>query len=462
MIAKMAGHHVRFRSFMARGWIVGAAAIACVVAMPQSAGATVKILHAFCAKQYCADGQTPQYPPIADSNGVLYGTTAFGGNNNGVVYALTPDGTGGYTYRVLHRFCSVSACGDGATPAAPPIIDTHGNLYGTTFGGGAYGKGTLFELKPNADRTEWTEIVRYSFCPGGDPCADGKWPEAQLTYPGAYTGAPYDGSSPIYGASPFAGTGNNGNGAGVAFRIVPVAGHSKWKETVIYQFCSQADCIDGASPQSGLTINANGVLFGTTVNGGNGGPNGWGTVFKIYPQQQREVVVYAFCAGFGCQDGINPIGPLALDSKGHLYGTTSNGGANGKGIIFKITPSASSPETVLYNFCGAANCTDGADPSAGVTIDPNGDLFGVTRYGGADYSVNCDSSGLGCGALYRFNPRTSKLAVLHSFCKAGLPDCGDGGEPLYGRLLLDGSGNAFGVASQGGLHGGGTVFEYVP
>jgi uncharacterized repeat protein (TIGR03803 family) len=441
---------------LTRGCIIGAAAIACAVAMPQSTGATVKILHAFCARPSCADGQTPQYPPIADSNGVLYGTTPFGGAYGGVVYALTPDGSGGYAFRVLHTFLGT----DGDSPSSPLIVDTNGNLYGFTFSGGAYGQGALFELRHNADRTQWTDVVRYSFCAGGAPCADGKWPIAQIAYPGANSGAPYDGVSPIYGISQYAGSGNNANGAGMAFRITPVAGHTKWKETVLYNFCSQPNCTDGAAPESGLTINANGVLFGTTVNGGS--TNGWGTVFKIYPKQQTESVIYSFCPGFGCTDGINPEGPLGLDSKGHLYGTTAHGGAGGRSIIFKITPSASTPETVLYNFCGAPNCTDGAYPEAGVTIDPNGNLFGVTRYGGADYSSNCDSSGIGCGALYRFSPRKSKLAVLHSFCKAGLPDCGDGAEPLYGRVSLDGSGNAFGVTSEGGLHSGGTVFEYLP
>lgn len=227
-----------------------------------AAAHTFRVLHSFCSRSYCLDGQTPKYPPISDSNGVLYGTTAFGGGGSGVVYSLTPNGTG-YDFKVLYSFI--------ATPGSPLIVDTKGNLYGTTVVGGAYNKGAFFELKHNADRTVWTEVVRYSFCPSNSsPCPDGQYPSGPMTYPGAESGAPYDGVSPIYGVTPNGGTGNGGNGAGVSFRITPVSGHTTWKEKILYNFCSQTGCTDGSGPSGGLIIDSHEHLFGTTLNGGSG------------------------------------------------------------------------------------------------------------------------------------------------------------------------------------------------
>lgn len=209
----------------------------------------------------------------------------------------------------------------------------------------------------------------------------------------------------------------------------------------------------------GVIIDARGHLFGTTVNGGNHSPSGLGTVFEINPQRQTETVLYAFCAQTPCVDGLNPEGALVFDAKGRLVGTTQNGGATGQGALFRVNPKTRS-EVVLWNFCGAPGCTDGAQPGAGVTVAPNDVLFGTTQYGGAYASSNCDNTSLGCGTLYRL--RNSKLTILQSFCKAGLPDCASGAEPPAGMLLRNASGSLFGVTKGGGINGRGTLFELTP
>src|SRR4051812_14086853 len=142
-------HCLRYRLVRGRVAFIALAAVAAALLQLNFASASnFRVLHAFCAATYCADGQTPKYPPIRDSNGVLYGNTAFGGGgNSGVVYSLTPNGTG-YDFKVLYSLV--------ATPGSPLIIDTNGNLYGTTVVGGTYNKGTFFELKHNANRTKWT------------------------------------------------------------------------------------------------------------------------------------------------------------------------------------------------------------------------------------------------------------------------------------------------------------------
>jgi uncharacterized repeat protein (TIGR03803 family) len=248
--------------------------------------------------------------------------------------------------------------------------------------------------------------------------------------------------------------------------VTPVSGQTAWKHTVIYNFCSQPGCTDGATPQGGLTIDAHRHLFGVTVNGGNGGVNGWGTVFEITPSQLNETVLYRFCAETPCTDGQNPEGTPVLDSSGRLIGTTAYGGATGHGTVFRVDPKVLS-EVVLWNFCSSPSCTDGAYPVAGPTIGSDGDLFGTTQYGGKYASTDCDGTGFGCGVVYRLH--YARFTVLHNFCSGALPNCADGAKPGNGSLLTDSLGNLFGVTPAGGRNGqgpgrsvGGTVFELAP
>jgi uncharacterized repeat protein (TIGR03803 family) len=166
----------------------------------------------------------------------------------------------------------------------------------------------------------------------------------------------------------------------------------KWHQTVLYSFCSLANCTDGRVPMSGLTRDASGAFFGSTVFGGGGSvcqdSAGCGVLFKL-ENNDEESVLYNFCSKALCADGSYPQGGyLALDDHGDLWGTTSHGGENdndengmGGGTIFRMSGAAL--ETV-YSFCAKAGCADGEYPYSGVIMDPSGNLYGTTYGGGAN------------------------------------------------------------------------------
>ncbi len=288
----------------------------------------IKILHSFCL-QTCTDGSNYGQDVIEgnltyagaasgaayDGVSALYGTTHAGGqsigNSGGVVYSLTPSGNK-WQASVLYSFCTVSGCADGQAPEGGLVIDAAGNLYGTTMIGGT-GEGTAFELSPNASKTTWTETVLYNFCSSG--CAGGALPSGRLVI---------DTMGNLFGTSRLGGSG----AGGVAFKLVPNGTASQ--VTPLYDFCSQNDaesfCTDGTRPAAGLTLDASGRLFGTTVQGGGGSsdaPYGGGVAFMLNGTQQ---VIHPFCALFDCADGEYPSSSLALDEAGNLYGTTDGGG----------------------------------------------------------------------------------------------------------------------------------------
>ncbi|HEX3652195.1 MAG TPA: choice-of-anchor tandem repeat GloVer-containing protein [Rhizomicrobium sp.] len=233
------------------------------------------------------------------------------------------------------------------------------------------------------------------------------------------------------------GTTNNG-GANIAGTVFKVT--PKGKTTIIYNFTGGAD---GANPYAGLVADDSGNFYGTTTGGG---ANGFGTVFKITPRG-RETVIYSFTGG---SDGVEPIGALLRDSAGTLYGTATNGGIDcdgsgfGCGIVFKLTPKGK--ETVLYRFEGGDH---GADPGAGLVMDDTGTLYGTTNNGG---DVNCV-----CGVVYELTPN-GKQTPLHVFTGGS-----DGGN-ARSRLVADASGNLYGTASSGGSDscGCGVVFRVTP
>jgi uncharacterized repeat protein (TIGR03803 family) len=325
---------------------------------------TETVLHDFCSSGGCADGAFPAAGLTIDGFGNLYGTTITGGGASGVVFALMrrpPPFEEYYRYRVLYRFCVLSGCADGAYPAAGLIMDAAGNLYGTTRVGGTSDAGVVFKLAP--DRTE---TVLYNFC-SSTGCADGAYPES--------AGLTMDGFGNLYGTTRGGGT----SGAGAVFKLAPDG-----TETVLYSFCSLSGCADGRYPEAGLIIDAAGNLYGTTSAGGTGAA-GFGVVFKVAPDG-TETVLYNFCSQGNCVDGAYPVAGLIMDVAGNLYGTTPYGGAGlnspiGAGVVFKVAPDGT--ETVLYNFCSGIHCVDGAYPQAGLIMDVAGDLYGTTPYGGA-------------------------------------------------------------------------------
>lgn len=228
-----------------------------------TASGTENVLYNFFGS---ADGASPYAPVTLDAQGNLYGTTNVGGNSwAGVAYEVTPAGT----ETVLHSFCSQPNCSDGANPYAGLIADAQGNFYGTTFGGGAYGYGTVFKLTPSGEET-----VLYNFA--GAP--DGAAP---------YGGLIMDGQGNLYGTTYGGGVSNINcydSGCGTIFQLT-----ASGTESVVYNFCSQANCSDGALPTAAMVFDGQGNLFGTTTAGGIGqcnvraGTPGCGTVFKLTP-----------------------------------------------------------------------------------------------------------------------------------------------------------------------------------
>ena len=316
-----------------------------------------KVLYSFCpAKSGCAGGAYPFAGLARGANRNLYGTTGAGGANEfGAVFEVTPAGN----EKVLHSFCPAkSGCADGKDPQGRLVRDAKGNLYGTTPYGGANGFGVVFEISPAGKET-----VLYSFCPANSGCADGEFPAA---------GVIRDANGNLYGTTTIGGA----NGFGVVFEVTP-AGNEK----VLHSFCpAKSGCADGKSPQAGLVRDAKGNLYGTTPFGG---ANGFGVVFEVTPVG-KEKVLYSFCpAKSGCADGNGPIGGLARDGKGNLYGTTGGGGTNGFGAVFEVSPDGR--EKVLYSFCPAkSGCSDGKSPQAGLVRDAKGNLYGTTPFGGAN------------------------------------------------------------------------------
>jgi uncharacterized repeat protein (TIGR03803 family) len=348
-----------------------------------------------------ADGGNPIAGVTLDAGGNLYGTANDGGSSVvygglGVVFKLDADGN----ETVLHTFTGK----DGAYPSAGVTLDSAGNLYGATGSGGTANLGALFKLDTVGQYT-----VLFGF-----PTTDGANPVA---------GVIEDSAGNLYGTTTGGGTEN----AGLVFKV-STNGH----ETVLYTFTGGAD---GADPQGGLIQDAAGNFYGTTSLGGAAGA---GVVFKL-DAKGNETVLYSFTGG---ADGAHPQAGVTMDSAGDLYGTTSDGGSAGLGVVFKLDPMGH--ETVLHTFAGEP---DGRNPRSGVTFDLAGNLYGTTFQGGVGC---CD----GWGVVYKLDP-AGNYTILHSFVFA------EGANP-WGGLTLDAAGNLYGTTWSGGPRSGdypGVVFK---
>lgn len=304
------------------------------------AAGTESVLYSFAGN---TDGSSPQADLLRDSAGNLYGTTFSGGANSyyGTVFKISAAGT----ESIVHSFTAL-VTGDGGSPLAGLIMDNAGNLYGTTYVGGTNNDGTVFKIDATG-----TESVLFSFPTGTNDNAN---PRASLIM---------DSSGNLYGTTVFGGA-NNG---GTVFRISATG-----SESTVYSFGSSAS--DGWYPESQLTMDSDGNLYGTTTDGG---ASNSGTVFKI-GTDGTERVLYSF--GSSAADGLNPGAGLVFGSDGDLYGTTYAGGANGDGTVFKI--SVGGTESVLYSFGSSAS--DGMNPVGGLAIDSVGNLYGTTTRGGVN------------------------------------------------------------------------------
>ncbi len=453
--------------------------------MPALAQDSETVLHTFTGGK---DGAIGGSHLVADSAGNLYGTTFAGGNKStkcapntglpgcGVVFKLTPTGFGSWKETVLYTF---TAGKDGGIPTGGVILDSAGNLYGTTLFGGDHkplfcqaggpyppGCGVVFELTPT-EHGPWEERVLYTFTGG----ADGNEPWGNLTF---------DSSGNLYGTTSIGGNLSCASyGCGVVFKLTPGNG-GPWTESVLYSFNAGSD---GGFPYSaGLTFDSQENLYGVTKFGGDlsvncqGNP-GCGVVYQLAPTPSgpwTETVLHAFTGG---ADGADPLFGVTLDSSGNVYGTTIWGGDTtaplcpggygfgappGCGVVYELTQ-GTWEETVLYTFTGGS---DGNSSLAPVIFDSSGNLYGEAAGGGdlANPGPAC-YFGTGCGVVFKLTPTGQgpwTESVLYAFT-GGI----DGAGP-ESNLLLDSAGNLYGVTESGGdsscdfPYGCGVVFKLQP
>jgi len=382
---------------------------------------------------YSGDGYYPYSALVADKAGNLYGTTYQGGANGlGSVFELTLS-NGVWTETLLYSFAGGAT--DGYYPALSPLVfDKAGNLYGTTqYGGSTCNCGTVFELTKSG--STWKETILHGFL--GSSQKDGYFPQAGLSF---------DTAGNLYGTTEYGGLNNQGS----VFQLAP--SKTGWKYKTIHSFSST----NGGAyyPFGGITQGADGYYYGTTYYGGYA--YNAGTIYRMFESRGTWVAqnVFYFLEG---GDGIYPDSSLTMDAKGNMYGTTYYGGSgeacsDGCGTVYKMTLGTGNKYTqsVIYSF--QAGDKDGQNPyyGAGVTVDAKGNLYGTTLYGG--------SGTQNAGTAWELKPSGSsyKESLLWSFDTVS----GDGYYPRGGVILVNG--NVYGTTSSGGSHGAGTAFEIVP
>ena len=313
------------------------------------------------------DGGEPYKGVTLDRDGNLYGTAVTGGSGNceggcGVIYKLT-NRKGTWTQKVVHAFTGGD---DGSGPGSRVTVDRAGNVYGMTPTGGAYGLGTIYQIRPPSTGALTFKVI-HAFTGGADG-SNGSAGRMILR----------DGR--LYGAAT---TGGN-QGSGVVFELTPKA-FGEWNFKTIYTFQGQPD---GSFPYGALLFDPSGNIYGTTYYGG---ANGIGAVYELSPQpvgEWTEDLIYSFQQG---PDGNSPISNLVFDKAGNLYGTTSEGGL-GSGTIFKLSPVGGNwTETVVHAFEGPP---DGGFAYNGMVVDVFGNFYGATVHGGENND----------GSVYKFTP----------------------------------------------------------
>jgi uncharacterized repeat protein (TIGR03803 family) len=447
---------------------------------------------------------------LAESAGILYGTTASGGSaKGGTAFKLNRDGSG---YAVLHHFGS--SPDDGKDLQAGILVGSDGMLYGATRMGGTFGAGTLYKM--NSDGSNYSVFYNFS---GSN---DGQQARGTLI----------EVANRLYGTTSNAGDG----GAGVVFSVNKDGSDF----TVLHAFGGGP--VDGADAWSGLVHGSDGALYGTTRAGGSagkgiifkistgyqvihhfGGPNDgqepWagllegadgklygaantgglhinGTVFRLNKDGSNYEILHHFDGGIG--EGYRPQGTLIRSSDGAIYGTTREGGRGNIGIVYKLLPDGSG-FTTLHNFSGCGgdgmmssskllsgsdgllygttleggafefgvifkmrpngsgyqllhefrpNSDDGINPYEGLSEGPDGVLYGATRFGGGSDDV---------GTIFKVNKDGFGYEVIHRFNKtlgtASLP---------AGGVIVASDGNLYGRSLRGGASGGATVFRLNP
>jgi len=348
------------------------------------------------------NGAWPYGGVTVGPDGNLYGTTAFGGNPNGdlsggSIFELTTNGL----LTTLVRLADLGGT-NGLNPYAGLTLGSDGNFYGTSYGGGANGNGTVFQVTTNGTLAMLAQ--------------------AGIPFQTIFTPQGYE----YYTTNNFATKAEVFNGT----------------LTGLYSFSVQTNSIntDGSQPQASLTLGLDGKLYGTAFSGGT---NGYGTVFKVTTNG-----TFSTLASFNGNNGDNPQDALTPGPNGSLYGTANTGGTSGYGTVFKLTIGGAI--TTLVNFDRA---NDGANPQAGLIVGPGGNFYG-TAVGGGSNLLNLGGNNyqaVSDGTVF-------ELTTNGAFTPLTYFNGNDGANP-YGGLAVGADGNLYGTTTYGGINNDGTFFQ---
>lgn len=381
--------------------------LACWLSFAGHALGQATVLHSFAGGP--SDGFGPANSGLVQvSDGNFYGVTANGGSfNKGTLFKITPTGT----TTILYNFGSIA--NDGVQPWASLTLGSDGLLYGTTLGGGSFGRGTAFKITTSGATYTILHSFNNNFASG-----DGFDPKGPLIQGSDHS---------FYGTTFDGGTGSDGT----VFKMT-----SGGAVTILYSFTGAAHN-DGANPQCGLVQGSDGNLYGTTNVGGSLNE---GTVFKTtLAPTVTTTIIHRFNAA---NDGYLPYAGLIQRSDGYFYGTTGTGGVggSGEGTVFKIS-SDGTTYSALHTFTGAP---DGSQPEASLTQGLDGNLYGTTFFGG----TGTPPSG-GAGAVFSVTP-TGTVATLERFTESGF----SGANP-WAPVIFGTDGSLYGTMLQGGISGTG-------
>ena len=376
---------------------------------------TTKVIYSFAGG---TDGEYTDTELVMDSAGNLYGTSVQGGTYaSGTVFQVTPEGA----HTVLYNFTGGA---DGGEPYKGVTLDAQGNLLGTavTGGGGSCegGCGVVFKLTNSGGI--WTQTVIHAFTG-----ADGSGPGSPVSI---------DKHGNVFGTTPTGGK----YGMGVIYLLQSMGGG--WKFRVVHAFRGGADGAGGSAGR--LLIDGLGHLYGVCTVGG---VNELGTVYEVslVNGQVKFSTRYAFNLP---PDGAWPYSELAFDLLGNLYGTTFFGGANGMGTVYKLTRGNGTwTESVLYSFQGGP---DGANPISSLVADASGRLYGTT---------SADGASCGCGTIFRLTRGSSGNWTERPVYRfPGHPNAGT----AYNGMISDGGGHFYGATVSGGTADDGAIYEFIP
>jgi hypothetical protein len=374
---------------------------------------TLTVLHAFGNQP--GDGANPAAGLTLDTAGDLYGTTDGGGLGYGTVFQLKRAGSG-YVFRPLYSF---EGGNDGASPETGVTIGPNGSLYGTTVqGGGGDNVGTVFSLQPPATSCKsalcpWHETVLLRFNQG-----NGDRPYGQPIF---------DQTGNLYGTTNTGGQRDDGE----VYELTPSNGG--WTENIIYSFIGAGG---GYQPVGGVIFDQDGNLYGTARFGG-----GYGIVYQLVPSggSWTENAIYRFQGG---ADQGTPETGLIMDNAGNLYGTTPwfVYGSDANGTVYELSPSGGGwSYTLLYSFPSGY---EGAGEVSALAMDKAGNLYGETSQEG----IVDGTCPYGCGTVFKLTPSSSGWIYTDLYNFTG----GSDGASPYGGVVLDSQGNLYGTSYFGG------------